>query len=205
MDSGSILSVFNAFKKHQSIKNIKSKKLNSTFSFENTYTDVVMKVINNLNVAKTCQVNDIPTKVIKINKDIFANFITDHFNYCIANGEFPDELKHADVIPVHKKNEKCNKTNYRPVSILTNISKIYEKLLYNQLSKYFGSLLATNQCRFQKGFSSQYCLLMMLEKFKEAIDRENQFGVLLTDLLKAFDCIDHKLLIAKLYEFHHLP
>ena len=98
---------------------------NSTFSFENTYTDVVMKVINNLNVAKTCRVNDIPTNVIKMNKDIFADFITDHFNYCIAYGEFPDELKHADVIPVHKKSEKSNKTNYRPVNILTNISKIY--------------------------------------------------------------------------------
>ena len=47
-----------------------------------------------------------------MNKDIFANFITDHFNYCIAHGEFPDELKHADVIPVHKKNEVCSKTNY---------------------------------------------------------------------------------------------
>ena len=56
-----------------------------------------------------------------MNKDIFVNFITDHFNYCIAFGQFPDELKHAkhaDVIPVHKKNEK---TNYGPVSILTNI------------------------------------------------------------------------------------
>ena len=113
-----------------------------------------MKVINNLNVAKTCQVNDIPTKIIKMNKDIFANFITDHFNYCIAYGKFPDELKHADVIPVHKKNEKCTTTNYRPVSILTNISKIDEKLLNNQLSKYFHSLLATNQCGFLKGFSS---------------------------------------------------
>ena len=139
MDSDSILSVLNAFKNHASINNIKSKKLNSTFSFENTYTDVVMKVINNLNVTKTCQVNDIPTKVIKINKDIFADFITHHFNYCIAKGEFRDELKQADVIPVHKKNEKCNKTNYRLVSILTNISKIYEKLLYDQLSKYFDS------------------------------------------------------------------
>ena len=185
MDSDSILSVLNAFKNHPSIKNIKSKKLNSTFSFENTYTDVVMKVINNLNVANTCQVNDIPTKVIKINKDIFANFITDHFNYCIANGEFPDELKHTDVIPVHKKNEKCNKTNYRPVSILTNNSKIYEKLLYGQLSKYFDSLLATNQCGFRKGFSSQYCLLVMLEKLKEAINTRNQFGALLIDLSKA--------------------
>ena len=201
MDSDSILSVLNAFKNHPSIKNIKSKKLNSTFSFENTYTDVVMKVINNLNVAKTCQVNDIPAKVTKINKDIFANFITEHFNNCIANGEFPDELKQADVIPVHNKNEKCNKTNYRPVSILSNISKIYEKLLYDQLSKYFDCLLATNQCGFRKGFSSQYCLLVMLEKFKEAIDRGNQFGALLTDLSKAFDCIDQKLLIAKLSEY----
>ena len=167
-DSDSILSVLNALKNHPSIKNIKSKKLNSTFSFDNTYTDVVIKVINNLNVAKTCQVNDIPTKVIKINQDIFANFITDYFNYYIVSGEFPDELKHADIIPVHKKNEKCNKKNYRPVSVLTSISKIYEKSLYDQLSTYFGSLLATNQCGFRKGFSSQYCLLVMLEKFKEA-------------------------------------
>ena len=66
MDSDSILSVLNAFKNYPRIKNIKSKKLNLTFSFENTYTDIVMKVINNLNVAKKCQVSDIPTKVIKI-------------------------------------------------------------------------------------------------------------------------------------------
>ena len=124
MDSDSVLSVLNAFENHPNIKNIKSAKFNSTFSFENTYTDVVMKVINKLNVAKRCQINDILTKVIKMNKDIFFNFITDHFNYCIAYGEFRNELKHADVIPVHKKNEKCDKTNYRPVSILTNISKI---------------------------------------------------------------------------------
>ena len=63
-------------------KNIKSKKFNSKFSFENTYTDAVTKVINNLNEAKICQINDIPTKFIKMNKDIFANFITDHFKYC---------------------------------------------------------------------------------------------------------------------------
>ena len=72
VDSDSILSVLNAFKIHPSIKNIKSKTLNSTFSFESTYTDVVMKVKNSLNVAKTCQVNDIPTKVIKINKRYFC-------------------------------------------------------------------------------------------------------------------------------------
>ena len=103
MDADSVLSVLNAFKNHPSIKNMKNKKISSTYSLDNTNTDVVMKVINNLNVAKTCQVNDIPTKVIKINKDIFANFITDHFNCCITYGEFPDELKHADVIPSTKR------------------------------------------------------------------------------------------------------
>ena len=98
-----------------------------------------MKVINNLNLAKTCQVNDIPPQFIKMNKIIFANFLMDHLYYCIVYGEFPDKLKHADVISFHKQNGKCNKTNSRPVSILTNISKTYEKLLYNHLSKYFDS------------------------------------------------------------------
>ena len=76
-----------------------------------------------------------------------------------------------------------------------------KKILYKQLSKYFDSLLAANECGFRKGFSSQYCLLVMLEKYKEAIDRENQFWALLINLLKAFDCIDHKLQIAKPYEY----
>ena len=65
MGSDSVLSVLSAFRNHPSIKNIKKKKFNSTFSFENTDADVVMKVINNLNVAKICQINDKPTKVSK--------------------------------------------------------------------------------------------------------------------------------------------
>ena len=83
MDSDSVLSVLKALENHPSIESIKSKKFISTFSFGNTYTVVVMKVINNLNAVKSCETND---------KDIFANFTTNHFNYCIAYGEFPDEL-----------------------------------------------------------------------------------------------------------------
>ena len=106
MDSDSVLSVLNAFENYPSIKNIKSKKFNLTFSFESTNADVIMKVINNLNVVNSCQINDIPTKVIEMSKDIFANFITDHFNYRIAYGEFPE------VMLAHKKKEKCDKKNY---------------------------------------------------------------------------------------------
>ena len=103
MDSDSAHFILNTFENHPSIKNIKIKTFNLTFSVKNTYTDVVMKVINNLNLAKSCQINNIPTKVIKMNKDSFANFITHHFNYFIAHGEFPDHLKLADVIPVYKR------------------------------------------------------------------------------------------------------
>ena len=78
-----------------------------------------------------------------MSKDIFVNFIADYFKYCITCGEFFDELKYTNFIPVQLKERKvCDKRNYRPVSILANISKIYEKFVHNQLSKkYFDKLL----------------------------------------------------------------
>ena len=91
------------------------------------------------------------------------------------------------IVPVYKKNNKCEKENYRPVSIHLNFSKIYEKLMYDQLYDYFDDILFPNQCGFRKGYSAQHFLLFINEKFKEAIDRWNEFSALLTDLSKAFD------------------
>ena len=122
-----------------------------------------------------------------------------HFNYCIDTGEFRREFKNADIIPVHKKKEKSVKTNYRPVSILPNLSKTYEKLIYNQLYYYFDKILLPSQCGFRKGYSSQNCLLAMLKNLKKPADDGNESGASLTDLSKGFHCIDHKLLIAKLF------
>ena len=98
-------------------------------------------------------------------------------------------LKHADVKLVHKKKEKTDKANYKPASILPNISKIYEKLMYQQLYDHFESVLSPKQCGFRKGHSAQNCLMVMLKKF----------GALFTDLSKEFDCIDHNLLTTKLF------
>ena len=122
-----------------------------------------------------------------------------YFNYCIDKGEFPNDLKHADIFPVYKKKKECEKENYRPRSILSNLSKIYEKLMYNKLYDYFDNILFPSQCGFRKGYSAQRCLLVIIEKLKEAI-RGNKFGALYSDLSKAFDCINHPL-IAKLYNY----
>ena len=113
--------------------------------------------------------------------------------------QFPQEFKNADIIPVHKKKEKSDKTNYIPVSVRPNLSEIYEKLIYNQLYDYFDKILLPSQCGFRKGYTSQHCRLAMLEKFKKSANDRNEFGALLTDLFKTFDCIDHKLFIAKLF------
>ena len=191
-----VLAAIIMFQDHPSIR---EKNFKSVFSFTHTNKIEVKKIIRGIKVHKTCQLKDIPTKIIKMNSDIFANFICLHFNYCIDTGEFPQEFKNADITPVHKKKEKSDKTNYKPVSILPNLSKIYEKLIYDQLHDYFDKILLPSQCGFRKGYSSQNCQLAILENFKKSADHGNEFGALLTDLSKAFDCIDHKLLIAKLF------
>ena len=73
-------------------------------------------------------------------------------------------MKYADVIPTHKKDDKTDKENYRPIRILPNLSKVYERLMYNQIYPYFDTLFSNFQCGFRKGFNAQHCLLAMIEK-----------------------------------------
>ena len=104
-------------------------------------------------------------------------------------------MKYADVTPIYKKDDK---TNYRSISILPNLSKPYERSTCNQISPYFDSVFSKFQCGFRKGFNGQHCLLTIVEKWCKTLDEGGETGAVLTDLSKAFDCIDHNLLIAKL-------
>ena len=95
---------------------------------------------------------------MQLNKDIIAPFISENFNYCIDRGEFLNDLKHADIVLVHKKKSKTNKPNYMPLSILSNFSKLYEKLMYKQLYLHFETILSSSQYGFRKEGSAQHCL-----------------------------------------------
>ena len=138
------------------------------------------------------------TKVLKQNAAFFAKYSCDDINASIRSSKFHNELKEADIVPVHKKKSKLSKENYRPISILPNISKVYERCLYDQMSNFFEDIFSKYQCGFRKGYSAQHCLLVMIEKWKRIVDYGGVFGALLTDLSKAFDCIPHDLFIAKL-------
>ena len=109
------------------------------------------------------------------------------FNEAIELPKFSSSLKRANIMPVFKKGGRNKKENYSPVSILPIISKMFEKILSNQLYIYFENVFSKFQCGFRKGFSTQHCLLLMIEKWKKAVDKDQTFGALLIDLSEAFD------------------
>ena len=103
-------------------------------------------------------------------------------SYYLESEMFPDELKLAEVVPVYKKNDKKDKNNYWPMSILSNISKIYEKCMQKQLNGYFFDFLSKFQCGFRQGFSTQHWLLVLIGKFREIRDGKGNFSAVLIDL-----------------------
>ena len=180
--------------------NIMKSKNISSFSFQPASIDKVKDIIKALNTKKVCPDGDIPVKLLKMNEDVFSRLLFQNFNQSLINDEFPHCLKQGEVIPVFKKEEKLGKSNYRPVSILPVTSKIYERLMYDQMYKYFNKI-SKFQCSFRKGYSTQNCLLHRIVNWKESLDQGGHYGALLTDLSKAFDCIMHDLLIATLQAY----
>ena len=124
--------------------------------------------------------------------------MTSCFNSCIDICKFPDELKLADIIPSFKKGSSTDKGNYRPISLLPVVSKVFERLLANQLEAYLDESFSKLLCGFRKSHSTQHSILHMLRKWQNCIANKGKVGAILIDLSKAFDCLPHDLLLAKL-------
>ena len=124
---------------------------------------------------------------------IISNKFIDDYSFYTIHFEF-----NRHVTPVYKKKSKNSKDNYRSVSILSNISKIYERRIYDQIQLFFDFLLSKYQCGFRRGYNAQHCLITLIEKWKKSVDNGGAFCALLTDLSKTFDYLPHELLIDKL-------
>ena len=193
-----VTNAVNEFRNHSSIIMIKNKKKNDqSFCFGPVTYDDVLKIVKTLDTAKPSQQSDIPTKILKQNSDDFAEYLYKNINQCISKSIFPPDLKLADVTPVYKKKLKNSKYNYRPVSILSKISKIYERCIYDQIQLFFDFLLSKYQCGIHRGYNAQHCLIILVGKWKKSVDNGGAFGALLTDLSKTFDYLP-ELLIGKL-------
>ena len=105
--------------------------------------------------------------------------------------QFPDRLKVAQVSPICKKDDPFVKKNYRPVSVLPTHSKMFESIMFDQLTDHFQVIVHTYLAAFRKGFGCQTTLLRLAEDWKRELDNHRYVGAILMDLSKAFDCLPH--------------
>ena len=117
-----------SIEQHNSIVAIKRKSTNTYFKFTSISKPETEKEILNLDLSKACQESDIPTKIIKFDLDIFADALYSEFNRCLEASVFPPSKKFKNVVPFHEKGNRSEKDNYRPVSILANLSKVFDKI-----------------------------------------------------------------------------
>ena len=157
------------YENHPSIVAI-TEKLNFTvrFEFEEVNLRDVEKEILNLNTKKAVASNSIPAKVLKETSSICSPVLQQIWNDEIFKKcQFPENLKLADITPVFKKEYKNLAKNYRPVSALPTLSKVFEKIIQNQVINHVNTFLSLYLRGYRKGFSTQYALLSLLKKWKK--------------------------------------
>ena len=187
--------IIKKFKNHPSIVKIKNKYLiQEQFSFQGVSVKVIENVIKNI-LSNKALGGDVPIQILK-QFGFNYQILTDCINDAINKDVFPDSLKIAKITPAHKKDEPTDKENYRPLSVLPLLSKVFERLLYDQLGEYLQKYLNTLLCGFRKAYSTQYALFKLLQGWQEQ-DKSGFVGTILMDLSKAFDCLPHDFLVSK--------
>ena len=147
-----------------------------------------------MSVKKSSTNGSIPATVLKQYVDVYLSFLPNAINCAITI----KKLEKLEVIPLHKKENLLKKENYRPVSLLPHVSKVFERIIYKQINIYMQDKISKHITGFRKSHGTQHSLMTMLEKWKSALDKGENICVLFMDLSKAFDTINHDLLLAKL-------
>ena len=187
------------YENHPSIIKIKENVRNGNdFTFKEMNNFDFEREILKLDPKKANLQGDIPVKMLIKTYDIISNYLSEYYNKAKQEHKYPTSLKIADVIPIHKKDEKTLAKNYRPVSLIPVVSKLFERNMHTEIIDFIENSLSPFLFGFGKGHSTEQCLVAMLEAWKLAIDDKGYAGAILTDLSKAFDCLKHHLLIAKL-------
>ena len=177
-----------------------NKPNEKTFMYIPCDADEVKLLINQLNISKASGPNGIPTKNLQMISNIVCTPLSKIFNISVLTGTHPEKLKLVNVIPVFKKGSRLLVSNYRPISLLSNLNKVFEKIVYKRIY----SFIEDNECLYslQFGFRSKHstthALIHITENIRSALDKNEVSCGIFVDLQKAFDTVNHVILLDKL-------
>ena len=169
----------------------------NTFFINPTDKTEIKNIILSLDPLRSIGPNSIPTKILKLLSNDISTQFAELFNLSFSEGVFPSILKTCKVIPIYKKDSQLNCSNYRPISLLSNIDKILERIMYNRLYKFLetNNLIYSLQFGFRQRHSTSHAFIHLTDKIKEQLDKENFACGIFVDFQKAFDTVDHQILI----------
>ena len=174
----------------------------ATIFLQEATPDEIIRIISKLN-SNTPGHDEICLKDIQPVIDILINPLTHITNLSLLQGVFPEELKKAKIIPLYKANDPMLFSNYRPISLLPLFSKVFERIMYNRLIEFVNKykILYKYQFGFRKDHSTYMALIILIDKITAALDRGEFTIAVLIDFRKAFDTVDHQILLGKLYHY----
>ena len=175
------------------------QQLNSLCSLTVTEAEV-FEALSQLDTSKAVGIDGIGPRVLKHCTMSLSRPLCYLFNLSLSTGYIPQEWKTHIIIPIHKSNDHSLVNNYRPISLLSNISKVLERLIYNNVSEYVLRTISSVQFGFIQGRSTTQQLLLFLNYIYEAISLSHQVDVIYLDFRKAFDMVQHSQQLSKLWK-----
>ena len=191
----------NDLSEHSSIGSIKTgiyEQEGPIFHFRKIKSAQIKSALEKLNTRKACGWDSITPKMLKLASTGIADSLTMLFNTSIDSGIWPDAWKKGEWCPVFKNEDPLNEMNYRPVTLLSTVDKVYEQLLSGQVYQHFDNILDSSISAYRKMHSCETTIIRLTEEWKLAMDNKQVVGILSTDMSKAFDSLQPSLLIYKL-------
>lgn len=200
-----ISNCFNKFfsysiKKIQNLQVTKiDKKISSTIFLRAVTDDEVTKIVTSLKNTNAVGLDSVTTHLLKECCEYIVPVLTDLINRSFSEGIFPNALKQSIVKPIFKKGDKNDVSNYRPITLISVFSKIYERAMFVRLNDYLNkfNIIANEQNGFQKGKSTSHAIYKMVQNIADGINKRKLTSVIFFDLSKAFDNVHHELLLKK--------
>ena len=190
--------ILDYYKNHNSIQEIGKYDIANIFELPLADENDISEIIQKLDGSKSSGLDNISVRLVKSAAEIISKPLTFILNHCIRKGNFPDKMKIARITPLLKKGTRQDKECYRPVSVLSCFSKIYERYILNAMLSHVNTILNDTISAYRQGYSCHHVLLKLTDKWRRHLDQNKTVGAVLMDLSKAFDCLPHELLIAKL-------